>query len=55
MERPEFPLLLPLADEEGIAATKDLYLKRLGRTLTDAEAADVLQRLMTIMYLISKQ
>src|SRR5690349_5340487 len=45
--------LLPTPDEEGIAKTQELYLNRIGKTLTNEEAAEVLGRAMRYLFLIN--
>lgn len=46
--------LIPLPDSEGIAKTQELYLNRLGISLTEEEAAEVLSRVMRFLYLTSE-
>ena len=43
--------LYPIPDAEGLAKTKDFYLNRLGTTITDAEAYEVLNSVMRFLYL----
>jgi len=45
--------LYPQPDAQGIAKTKDFYLNRLGKTLTDKEAHEVLSAVMCFLYLQS--
>ena len=45
--------LYPQPDAQGLAKTKDFYLNRLGRTLSDEEAHEVLSALMRFLYLQS--
>ena len=45
--------LFPIADAQGIAKVKELYLNRVGRTLSDEEAAEVLTLVMRFIYLTS--
>lgn len=45
--------LYPMPDAEGLAKTKDFYLNQLGRTITDAEAYEVLNSVMRFLYLQS--
>lgn len=46
--------LLPLPDAEGIAKTKEMYLNRFGKVITDDQAADILGRIMRFLYLTSE-
>jgi len=43
--------LYPQPDAQGLAKTKDFYLNRLGRTLSDEEAYEVLSAVMSFLYL----
>lgn len=43
--------VFPQPDAQGIAETKELYFNKLGRTLTDAEAAEALGRVMRYLFL----
>jgi hypothetical protein len=45
--------LYPVPDAEGIAKSKDFYLNRVGRTLTDEESYAVLNSVMHFLYLRS--
>ncbi len=44
---------LPVPDQIGIEQTKQLYKERLGKELSDEEAADALGRVMRYLYPIS--
>ena len=43
----------PTPDAEGIDKTKELYLNRFGKTLTDEEAYEVLNTVMRLLYLLN--
>jgi hypothetical protein len=45
--------LLPQPDAEGIASTKELYLRKYGRVLSDGEASQALGMLMRHLFLIN--
>jgi len=45
--------LYPQPDAQGLAKTKDFYLNRFGKTLTDEEAHEVLSAVMRFLYLQS--
>lgn len=43
---------LPQPNTVGIAKTKELYLNKYKRVLTDAEAAEILGKAMRYLYLV---
>ena len=45
--------LLPLPDAEGIQKMQELYLSRFNKEITEDQAADVLGRIMRLLYLTS--
>lgn len=45
--------LFPQPDAEGIAKMKDLYLNRFDKELTDEQAAEILARIMRVLYVTS--
>lgn len=47
------PLLMPVPDAQGIRETKEAYKKNLGKDLSDAEAYEVLGRVMRYLFLIN--
>jgi hypothetical protein len=44
----------PTPDAEGIAKTKELYLNRFGKAITDEQAHRVLGSVMRFIYLINQ-
>lgn len=46
--------LLPVPDAQGIAKTRELYLNRFGTEIDEEQAADVLGRVMRLLYLLSE-
>lgn len=54
--RPTFTsreLVFPQPDAEGIAKTQELYLNKVGKTLTEGEAREVLSRVMRYLFLLN--
>lgn len=45
--------LPPLPDSEGIAKTKQLYLKKYGKVIDDGEAEEILGKVMRYLYLVN--
>jgi len=46
--------LYPIPDAEGIAKTKEIYLNRFGKSLTDEQAAEILGRVMRFLFFVSE-
>jgi len=46
--------LLPLPDPEGVAQTKELFLNKYGKAISDEQAADILGRVMKYIYLTTE-
>ncbi len=46
--------LLPTPDHIGIAKTKELYLKKYGKVLSDGEAGEILGKVMRYIYLVKE-
>jgi hypothetical protein len=45
--------LIPQPDAIGIAQTQALYLEKYGKSLTDAEAAAILGKIMRYLFLVN--
>lgn len=45
--------VFPQPDAEGIAKTQEVYLNKVGHALTEAEAREVLSRVMRYLYVLN--
>lgn len=55
MRNPSQEFIFPQPDAEGINEMKEFYLRSFNRTLSTAEAHEVVSRLIRYLYLINHQ
>ncbi len=46
--------LLPIPDETGIDKLQKMHLNRIGKEISDEQAAEILRRVMLFIYLLSE-